>query len=486
LELPLEPLTAAPALAPAAARPPAAPAGRPAALAVILLAGAVVRLLLWAEFRHEPIHIWDEWDYNALATNLVQHGEFTFNPGGTPTSLRPPLYPAVVAAVYRLSGGENFAAVRLLQAALSLLTVAVVYRLGREVASPRTATWLAGLCCFYPTLLAFNNLLLTEVLFTLLLTTSCYLLVLALRRASVTSAALAGVVLGLAALTRSVVWLAPPFLAVFLLLTWKGGWAKRLAAAAAVTAAFAATVAPWAVRNTRLQQTFVAIDVMGGRNFMMGNYRYTPLYRPWDAIALEGEQSWEHEVFTTYPPEQRPTQGAVDKLALRQGLAFVREHPGLTLERSVVKFFDFWGLEREIVAGAGRGLFGQVSKAVLLGLTACIAGGYALALFLAVFGAFCAPPADRRAHWLFLCVIAFVCGIHTVVFGHSRYHLPVMPLVLVYTAGALAHAGAVWRQRATRRFALAATLCGVLVAGWAWSLIAVDWERFVAAWRAAV
>src|SRR5262249_23611455 len=134
--------------------------------------------------------------------------------------IRPPLYPALLAGVYSVAGLENFAAVRLLQAALSLLTVVVLYRLGREIATPRVAAWLAGLYGFYPSLLVFNHFVLTEVLFTLLLTTACYLLVLSFKRGSVRFAALSGVVLGLAALTRSVVWMAPPFVAAFLLLTF--------------------------------------------------------------------------------------------------------------------------------------------------------------------------------------------------------------------------------------------------------------------------
>ena len=79
------------------------------ALLWVLLAGTVVRLLLGYAFRNEPIHIEDEHDYDQLARNLLDHGEFTFHPGGTATSIRPPLYPAVVAFVYRLAGSGNLA-----------------------------------------------------------------------------------------------------------------------------------------------------------------------------------------------------------------------------------------------------------------------------------------------------------------------------------------------------------------------------------------
>jgi 4-amino-4-deoxy-L-arabinose transferase-like glycosyltransferase len=367
-----------------------------------------------------------------------------------------------------------------------LLTVVVVYWLGRAVASSKIGLWAAGIICFYPSLLVSNNLLLTETLFTFLLASACCLIVVARQRQSLLAIVFAGAVLGLAALTRSVVWLAPPFLAIFVAMTWPGGWAKRSLAAATFIVTFALTIAPWAVRNSQLQKTFVAIDVMGGRNFMMGNYRHTPLYRSWDAISLEGEKSWAHEVFTNYPQEQRTTQGQVDKLALRQGLAFVKENPSLTAQRSVVKFFDFWGLEREIIAGAGKGLFGSISRLALIGLTAVVISAYVLTLFLGIYGFFCVPPNDRIGRWLLVCVIVFVCGMHTIVFGHSRYHLPLMPLVAIFAACAIVRLGEVWRQRGTWKFIGATAMCGIFVCGWVWSFVVVDWERFVSAWNLAV
>jgi 4-amino-4-deoxy-L-arabinose transferase-like glycosyltransferase len=444
------------------------------ALGLILLAGLVVRLGLWLWFAPLPPQIADEQDYTRLAVNLLEHGEFAFSPG-SPTSLRPPLYAVFVAGVYAVAGIDNYQAVRLVQALLSLVNVWLVYRLGREAFSHRVGLWAAGLCAFYPGLLGSNNLILTEVLFTLLLTAACYLVVLYYTRKKVSYLALAGVLLGLTALTRSVVWLSPPFLAVYVVITGNRSLAHRVLGAALLVMAFSATIAPWTIRNTQLQKTFVTIDTMGGRNFLMGNYEHTPLYRSWDAISIQGEKSWEQEVFPNYPPEMRRTQGQVDKLALRQGLKFVGEHPGLTAMRDLIKFFDFWGLERELIAGATRGYFGPVPGPVVLTAGALMVLSYAGGLFLGIFGGLFSPPGDRRVHWYFLLVIAFICGLHTVVFGHSRYHLPLMPLVLLYAAAAWTNRSTLWERWRSARFVLALVLCLVFVIGWAWNAIAGDW-----------
>src|SRR6516162_7723954 len=67
-------------------------------LVVIVGLGALVRLVLWwGSSGLQPQN--DELDYTTLAANLAGHGEFALS-AGMPTSLRPPLYPAVVAGVY--------------------------------------------------------------------------------------------------------------------------------------------------------------------------------------------------------------------------------------------------------------------------------------------------------------------------------------------------------------------------------------------------
>src|SRR4029079_4513034 len=98
------------------------------------------------------------------------------------TSLRPPLYPWLVAGVYEVFGVENWQAVRAVQAVISLATVWIVYQLGLMVYSQHIATWAAALTCFYPSLIAYNSLLLTETLFTFLLCTACLAIVAAFKQ----------------------------------------------------------------------------------------------------------------------------------------------------------------------------------------------------------------------------------------------------------------------------------------------------------------
>jgi len=547
-----------------------------------------VLLIVWSA--GQPIAIDDAKDYNALAVGLVERGEFGYTPG-QPASLRPPLYPAMVAGIYWLSGGENHTAVRVVQAVLGLLAALVVYRLAQGMYGQKQGTGpicalspfsvpvlAAAAVCFYPSLLFMGTQILTEVLFTFLVCLACLLMQRVLdgfadqrSRAAFFALVGFGVVLGLGALTRSVLWLFPPFLMVFLVwatrrrsgvapgdlrpavsagtearaeresavqsghlaprdedssrgarrlrtavqsrhlaprdedssrgarrlrtavqsghlaprdedssrgarrLRWDFG--RRVGMALVPVLAFCAVIAPWAVRNTRLHKTFTTIDVMGGRNMMMGNYEYTPMYRSWDAISVSGEKAWYRLLADEHPGFSRLTQGQLDKLAMKRGIKFVLANPGLTAQRDLVKFLNFWQLERTVAAGFARGYWGDAPRWVKLAVAAIVAGSYAAAMLLGIFGFVMTRPADVRLHWFLLLLVAFICAAHTAVFAHERYRLPLMPIVMIYAAAAAVHARAIWQRRRTLAFWLATGLCTLMVASWAWELVWVEWER---------
>lgn len=448
---------------------------------IIAVAGLLLRLALWWFNHDSPPQAGDAQDYDGIATRLVERGEFV-SQSGRPTSIRPPLYPAFVASIYRLAGVHNYAAVYAIQSLLNLATTWLVYRLGSAAYDRRVGAYAAVIFGFYPTFLAYEHLLLTEVLGTFLLTAATLSLILGRSRTDWRLAAAAGVLFGLAALTRSATLLLMPFLAVWILFSWPEKLGRRFAAASIIIAAFAAVIAPWSYRNTRVQGTFTMIDVMGGRNAMMGNYEHTPLERSWATIDIvEDERSWIRSLRDAYPQEfQRGlSQSEIDKLAMRYALNYMREHPGRTLRRSLVKFGNFWQLEREIVAEAERGFFGLTGRTAIAASALVICGYYAAWLFAAVFGALSYPPADRAIHSLLLLCIAVPCAAHTLIFAHSRYHLPLVTLLTIYAASALAHRREILTRPRSPYVIVATVICVLLICGWLRELIVVDLHRLL-------
>ena len=431
-------------------------------LLIILLTGLAIRIPFLFLTWNAPLQIVDEQHYNGMAQYFARTGNFGIKVYSKDylSSIRPPMYIWTVAGFYKVLGTDNPAvvqlSVRIFQILISLLTVWLIYRIGlKAFKNELTALIGAGLFCFYPSMVMQNFMILTETEFTFFLVLTLFFAVnlfpdesevteesgenrsLSIKSAAL-NAALCGLFLGLGALTRSILWLAIPCVFLYILLFQKSRWTIRLTSAAVALAVSAAVIAPWVIRNTKLQKTLTAIDCMSGRNLMMGNYEYTPLYRAWDAIHQEGEKNWYSVLRTKYENVDRITQGQKDKLAGKYAKEFMLSHPGLTLQRFGMKTLCFWQLERSTAAlfahGDVQGINAEDSKHLSILVAGMIMAYYASVFVTAVFGAFFAPPKSWRIHLLFLCVVGLFWGVHSLVFAHSRYHLPLTPLLCLYSA----------------------------------------------------
>jgi 4-amino-4-deoxy-L-arabinose transferase-like glycosyltransferase len=353
-----------------------------------------------------------------------------------------------------------------------------VYELGRRVFGARVGELAGSLTWLYPKFIFLDFLILGETLFTLCLVAFVLLAVMAVQRPRAGLALACGVALGLGTLTRSVLWPMPVLLCPLLVLAVPGSLARRLLIAAMVLAGFAIVVTPWAIRNTRLQGVVTIVDTMGGLNLRMGNYEHTPEDRMWDAVSVSGERNWVHLLTEEQAAGLAPaqvTEGFKDKWAQRKALEYMRRHPVTTLRRAAIKFADFWGLERSFIAGVQQGLYSPPTWFTAVA-TVLMLVSYAGIALVGTAGLWLTPPA-WRPHLLLLLPIFLVAGIHSVVFGHSRYHLPLIPILAVYAA-ALWESG-LRKNLAQPGFARTGALFSmiVLLGIWLRQIIVVDGAR---------
>jgi 4-amino-4-deoxy-L-arabinose transferase-like glycosyltransferase len=440
------------------------------ALAVALL----VRVVLAVGTSDLPVRIEDEQHYAQLATTLFNGDGFGWD-RDRPTSIRPPLYPFFLASIWHLSGAPDARIVRWAQIPIAVLGVVLVYLIGLRWFDERTALLAALGVALYPALLFSGVLLLTETLFTTVLLLFLLGMTRLEERSTPRMAALTGIALGLSALVRSVLW---PFILVAAPIVWliaRPGRRHRVAVTAALVLGYAIVVGPWAIRNTRLQHTLTVVDTMGGLNLLMGNYAHTPEQRMWDAVSLTGPMAWNATLPPTAADGSKWTEGTKEKWAQRQAISYMVAHPLTTLRRSVLKFADFWGLERDFVAGVHRGYYQPAQWLFVLGAGATILV-YPATAVLAVVGICLAPP-RRRVHLLGLVLVLFVCGVHTIVFGHSRYHLPLIPILMLYAAAAAT--SGTWRQLFSGRRAATLALAMTLLLAFVWmrEILVRDWDR---------
>jgi hypothetical protein len=335
-------------------------------------------------------------------------------------------------------------------------------------------TWL------YPTSIFLNFTILGETLFTLLLVTFVLFAVMLVERPGARIAVACGVALGLGALTRSVLWPVPLLFCPLIVLLVPGTIPRKLTMAVLVLAGYALVVGPWAVRNTRLQGVVTIVDTMGGMNLRMGNYEHTPEDRMWDAVSLKGEKNWVYAL-TQEPAGSRPvgrdfTEGMKDKWAQGKALEYIRTHPGTTIRRAAIKLADFWGLERSFIAGVQQGLYNPPQGFAILAAV-LILSSYAIVTLSAATAIWLMTPA-WRLHVLLLLPVVVVMGVHAIVFGHPRYHVPLVPILAVYAA-ALWHAGPVriWRLQRPAVAVAAALSVLLLISAWARQIFIVDGER---------
>jgi 4-amino-4-deoxy-L-arabinose transferase-like glycosyltransferase len=171
----------------------------------------------------------------------VNPAEFFFKGNSVPTATHPPLYTLVIAAATKL-GITGDEAQRSLGCIFGAGTIAVIGLLGRRVAGPRAGLVAAAIAACYPLLIAADGALMSETLYSLLIGLALIAAYRVRDDPGWRRAAVLGVVIGLAALTRAEALLLLPLLAL------PAAW-RRWRLLGAVVLATVVVVAPWTVRN---------------------------------------------------------------------------------------------------------------------------------------------------------------------------------------------------------------------------------------------
>jgi 4-amino-4-deoxy-L-arabinose transferase-like glycosyltransferase len=286
--------------------------------------------------------------------------------------------------------------------------------LAMELFGSSAATLAAGLTAIYPYYVVHDTALQETSLFTLLTLLSVLLLLWTWRTGSRKVAAIAGLALGAAVLTR--VTIAP-----FALLAPLWVLGKRRGSALACASVFALTVAPWMVRSYRLTGV-PTLTTETGLQLWDGNNPYTFSHYPVESI----DRSKAAALDALTPLEQaeldslNTSETLSDAWFRRKAVDYIRGHPSLSLRngaRKVVAAFGWWPSPR-------KGFWGNLVYLASYG--PIMALGLA-AMFL------------RRKAWrehmivyaLFLCFAA----VTAVFFGHTSHRSYLDVYWIVFASG---------------------------------------------------
>ena len=199
----------------------------------------------------ELFHLPDSAEYDRLGWNLAERGQYSLaeHEPWSPDLTRTPIFPLFVAGCYRLLGHAPVGVV-VMQIILSIITSLLVYEMGYRYVGHVAALTSAILLILDPLTNHYSTLLLSETLFTLLLTVSLACLLLYLTKPNFSYAALTAVSTGLTVLCRPIAVFWPLLVGMLMLLF---GWRhKRWQALVHVTLFCFLTmgqIGSWILRN---------------------------------------------------------------------------------------------------------------------------------------------------------------------------------------------------------------------------------------------
>lgn len=377
---------------------------------------------------------------------------------GTEVFFQAPLYPYLLAVVYRLTGA-GVHAVYLLQIALSLAGIYALYRAGRilggrgeDEGGERIGLGAALLAALYGPFVFYDVLLLKE---SLAVTVTCALLwaMVSAREAGGEGSARrrwlgAGALLGVLALLRENALLLAPLL---LPLAWRreDRWRGLAARGALFLAGLLLPLAPVALRNGYVGGFYSPTTFNGGVTFYIGNHAgadgtYIPL--------VPGRQIPEMErrdpvLLAEKALGRTLTASEVSAYWLDRALDWARSHPGDFLRLQLRKLWMYWsGYEWPDAVDYYH--FRTLSPVLALPLLE-----YGGACLLALGGLALLGTGRKLALWapVWLFALAWM-GATVLFFLFARYRLPMVPCLLLLGSTILAAAFELLR---TRRWVLA-------------------------------
>jgi len=227
----------------------------------------------------------DSYGYRSLAESLLQGNGFVA-PGSETLGLsRTPGYPVFLALLFSIFGSISWP-VALLQEAVLVLVGLLLYLIASSMREEDVGLWAALIFGLMINPAVWALTLLTEVLFTLLVVLSFFLLYKALSSPRVVWLVASGLTLGVATLIRpSGLMLLPAWCALFLYANRKvlGQW-KPWSNAAILCAGFFLMTLPWMIRNQIVWDRFTLSSIS---HINLGAYLAAGTLEEAEGISLE-------------------------------------------------------------------------------------------------------------------------------------------------------------------------------------------------------
>ena len=422
------------------------------AIALLTLLAFVLRVAyIISTHGFAPQHDAHHYDLDALYIANEHRYPPLFAPNGTsiPNAYRPPVYEVFLAVIYKAnyllggSGTSRWATARVVEAAIGAIAVAALALIARRLWGRRVSLVTAAIAAIFPPIIFVAESLYSEALFVPLVVFATAAIVEYRYRRKWWILILAGVLTGLAALTREYgAVLVIPFCVA---LRPRDGWTRN--SLAPITVLIACTfviVIPWTIRNAVVLHAFVPVSTSTG-NTIAGTYNSVSRDARHDPAAWRDPSKIPdfRRIYAIAHQNQAKMNSSLESAAF----AFIGRHPAYPF------VVAYWNTVRMLeLAGFHR----SEATAHYIGVPPgdTDVGIYVLwlLLLLAIGGCF-TPQVRSGPKWVWLIPVLMYLS---VVFTQSetpRFRSPIDPFLVMLASIALVN---VW-DLAARRFSAPVT-----------------------------
>lgn len=376
-------------------------------LALILRIGFIV-LYENGKMLYNEYHASDELSYDQIGSNLIS-GKGLVTDGGL-YAKRGPAYPLFLALIYFIFG-HSFVAARFAQAFVGALTCLVIYAMANEIFCKKMAVISALICVAYYPFIQYPAYLLSEVIFTFLITASLYFFVRYYNKRQDLLLLSASVLWGVASLCRTA---ALPF--VLILLFWlcalhKFNLKSLIKPLIILMIGITVVILPWAARNYLIYRTFIPVAIESGKVLYYGN----------NPRATGGTGGWTKNEIDQFFPENigDPNTPAADKVMAGLALKYMANYPKRTVILGFKKFINMW---RPFYADA------RITNKVIMSLM------YIPIIVCAIIGIILSLGERNKKYYLLYALVAYFIVVHMVTISAIRYRDPVMPVIIIFAS----------------------------------------------------
>jgi len=365
------------------------------------------------------------WEMGRIAASIASGQGFSnpFGPQTGPTAWEPPLYPYLVAGVFRTFGIYSQAsalALLAINSGFSALTCIPIFLIARRIFSEKVAIVSAWAWALLPNVIFWCTRAVWETSLAALLLTTIFWLALTLEdREGVVPWLQFGLLWAIAALSNT-------SLLSFLPAAGLWAWYRRakrgkrsMAGVVLASVVFLACIAPWLVRDYRTFGKFIFVRDNFGAELRLGNGPGA------DGTWME----YLHPTQDVYGMRQYESMGELPYIAMRrqQALQYIQADYARFFGLCVKRFIYFW-------AGPPKATqppwLSEAKNSLFLASSVLTFWGIARALRM-----------RRPGAWLLFWLLAIYPTIYYLVFPSPRYRVPIEPAMTILCVFLITEAG---------------------------------------------